>query len=99
MDCADLIGANPIERCVNSENSEAEIVIGPIIERVCREQERGVTWLARQIHCDRRNIYHIFRKKSIDTHLLLMISKTLRFDFFAIFSSAIAHGDTAEETV
>lgn len=42
-----------------------------------------VTWFARQLNCDRRNIYNIFARKSIDTELLMRISRILNHNFFA----------------
>lgn len=41
-----------------------------------------VTWFAAQLHCDRTNVYDIFRRQSIDTELLTRISKILGHDFF-----------------
>ncbi|MBD5230582.1 MAG: XRE family transcriptional regulator [Muribaculaceae bacterium] len=42
-----------------------------------------VTWLARQLNCDRRNIYNIFIRHSIDTELLMRLSVILQHNFFA----------------
>lgn len=63
------------------------IFIGKIIEEELRRQERTVTWLSRKIHCDRRNIYDIFSRTSIDTDLLYRLSLALHKDFFAYFST------------
>lgn len=63
------------------------IFIGKIIEEELRRQERTVTWLSRNIHCDRRNIYDIFSRTSIDTDLLYKLSVALHKDFFACFST------------
>ncbi len=41
------------------------------------------TWFAGQLNCDRRNIYNIFARQSIDTELLLRICKILNHNFFA----------------
>lgn len=56
--------------------------IGKNIERVLREQGRSVSWFAQQICCERTNVYNIFHRASIDTDLLLRISKILSYDFF-----------------
>lgn len=45
-----------------------------------------VTWFASQLNCDRRNIYHIFGRQSIDTELLMRISLIFNHNFFAILS-------------
>ncbi|MDE6018610.1 MAG: XRE family transcriptional regulator [Muribaculaceae bacterium] len=72
----------------NHESNEFESIhIGKIIEEELRRQERTVTWLSRKIHCDRRNIYDIFTRTSIDTDLLYKLSIALNRDFFACFST------------
>ena len=72
----------------NHESNEFESIhIGKIIEEELRRQERTVTWLSRKIHCDRRNIYDIFSRTSIDTDLLYKLSIALNKDFFAHFSA------------
>ncbi|MDE7347713.1 MAG: XRE family transcriptional regulator [Muribaculaceae bacterium] len=63
------------------------IFIGKIIEEELRRQERTITWLSRKIHCDRRNIYDIFSRTSIDTDLLYKLSIALNKDFFTCFST------------
>ena len=72
------------------------IVIGKIIEEELRRQERTVTWLSRKIHCDRRNVYDIFSRSSIDTDLLYRISIALNTDFFAYFSANLQVSDTPQ---
>lgn len=63
--------------------------IGQRIEQELRRQERTVTWLARKIHCNRQNIYDIFRRESIDTTLLQRISHALSHDFFRDISDGM----------
>ena len=58
------------------------IHIGKLIEEELRRQERTVSWFARKLFCDRTNVYDIFQRKSIDTELLLRISRILDYDFF-----------------
>lgn len=41
-----------------------------------------VSWLAEELHCDRRNIYRIFAKGNIDILLLTKISNVLEHNFF-----------------
>lgn len=59
-----------------------QIFIGRLIESELRNQERSVVWLARKLNCNRTNIYKIFNRTSIDTDLLLKISKILNRNFF-----------------
>jgi hypothetical protein len=55
--------------------------IGKHIEFIFRGQGRKVSWFAEKLCCDRRNIYKIFERESIDTALLMKISKLLGHDF------------------
>ena len=72
----------------NDESHEFESIhIGKIIEEELHRQERTVAWLSRKIHCDRRNIYDIFSRTSIDTNLLYKLSIALHMDFFTYFSA------------
>ena len=65
------------------------IHIGHIIKEELYRQERTPTWLANKIHCQRSNIYYIFSQKSINTDLLLSISKALKRNFFIEYSSQL----------
>ena len=56
--------------------------LGEAIKEELSGQERSVTWFARQLSCDRSNVYRIFQKESIDTHLLARISIILKHNFF-----------------
>lgn len=72
-----------------------EIHIGKLIEQVMHSQGRSPSWLARQLYCDRTNIYKIFKRDSIDTALLQRICKALDYDFFRIYSDAGTGCDTS----
>ncbi len=63
-----------------------EIHIGQQIKTVFETKGISVTEFARRINKSRENIYSIFSRKTIDTGLLLNISKVLDFDFFSLFS-------------
>ena len=58
------------------------IHIGQLIEEELRRQRRSVSWFAKELYCDRTNVYKLFRKESIDTQLLYRISCILSHDFF-----------------
>lgn len=64
------------------------IHIGMIIKSELDKQERSVTWFARKLYCDRTNVYKIFKRKSIDTELLLRISVILNTNFFQYYENA-----------
>ena len=56
--------------------------IGQRIKEVLAKQHRPVTWFAKEIQCERTNVYNIFSRKDISTGLLQKISITLHHDFF-----------------
>ena len=60
--------------------------IGLLIKEELHRQERGITWFARKLACDRSNIYRLFEKDSIDTGLLLRICLVLQHDFWTAYS-------------
>ena len=47
--------------------------IGQKIKEVLEMRHRPVTWLAREINCERTNVYNIFSRKDISTGLLQKI--------------------------
>lgn len=63
------------------------IHIGRLIEEELRRQGRSVSWFAERLYCDRTNVYSIFKRKSLDTDLLLRISQILNYNFFNFFLS------------
>lgn len=66
------------------------IHIGSLIEQELRRQDRSVTWLAGELHCDRTNVYKVFKKKSIDTQLLESISVILLHNFFLDYAEEVS---------
>ena len=65
------------------------IHIGSLIEQELRRQERSATWLAGELHCDRTNVYKVFKRKSIDTRLLVDISVILQHNFFLDYADEV----------
>lgn len=62
-----------------------KIHLGQLIKTELERQERSVSWFAQKLSCDRSNVYRLFQKESIDTHLLARISIILNYNFFAEF--------------
>lgn len=60
--------------------------IGNRIKDVLKQQRRSAAWLAAEIFVTRTHIYKILSKESIDSQLLMRISKALGHDFFADLS-------------
>lgn len=69
------------------------IHIGSIIKKKFDEQGHPVSWLAKELCCDRTNVYSIFKRESVDTALLVKISLILNHDFFKYYSMDIAVRD------
>ena len=65
------------------------IHIGSIIKEKFDEQGLSVSWFAKELCCDRTNVYRIFKRKSIDTALLGKVSLILKHDFFKYYSADI----------
>lgn len=64
-------------------NDNDGIHIGHIIKSVFDASGMTVSELARQIHCERTNVYKIFNRRSIDVELLVKISEILNHNFLA----------------
>ncbi len=58
-----------------------EIYIGKLIQQKVNERCMSYAEFARQIHCARTSLYHIFNSKNIDVERLLLISDVLKYDF------------------
>ncbi len=61
--------------------------IGNIIKEAVKKRGIKVTAFADEINCSRRNVYEIFKKKNIDTELLLMICDKLNENLFLHYIS------------
>ena len=48
-----------------------------------------MTWFAGQLNCDRRNVYDIFKRATIDTQLLIQISLILNHNFYEDLAEAV----------
>ena len=66
-----------------------DVHIGNIIIVEILRQGRSAWWLARALYCDRSNVYKLFKKKSLDSDLLLRISEALQTDFFRCYSASL----------
>jgi hypothetical protein len=55
--------------------------IGQLVKSVFDESGMTVSELARQLHCERTNIYTIFRRRTVDVELLAMLSEILNHNF------------------
>lgn len=73
--------------CINNYKNEKmnfkDLHIGSRIQQVMKDQGRNVSWFAKQICFERSNVYKLFKRKSIDTDLLIKISEVLGHDFLS----------------
>ena len=65
------------------------IHIGKLIEMTMKEQGRANKWLAECICVCPPAITKLYKKKSIDTDRLMLISQALNVDFFQYYSDII----------
>lgn len=63
-----------------------DIHIGESIKVIFDSKGLTVSEFARRINKSRENTYDIFTRKTIDTGLLLTISKVLEYDFFRYYT-------------
>lgn len=57
--------------------------IGKLVKSVFSDSGMSVAELARQLHCERTNVYTIFRRRTVDVELLSRLSKILKHNFLA----------------
>src|ERR1041385_598602 len=62
--------------------------IGEKVRARSKELRIGPTELGRLIKTSKQNVFGIFGRKSMDTDLLLKLSKVLEFDFFVYYYSS-----------
>ena len=58
-----------------------DIHVGNMIKKELKKQSRSVKWLAKEIYCEKSNIYKMFNRKSIDLGQLMLISNVLQHNF------------------
>ena len=58
-----------------------DIHVGAMIKKELKRQGRSVKWLAKEIYCEKSNIYKMFHRKSIDLDQLMLISNVLGHNF------------------
>ena len=72
-----------------------QINIGEEIQKEMENQKIGATVMAKKIDTNRRRIYRILEKNSIDTDLLFKVSKVLKHDFFKLYSDKLSETEAA----
>lgn len=67
-----------------------QINIGQLIKEEIEHKGLSRTCLAKESFIDRRQLYRIFKRKSIDTDILFNLSVQLKHDFFKLYSEELA---------
>jgi len=80
-------------------NTETKIDIGFAIRQKMKGQGTTIAWLARQINCDKGNLYRHLHRASIYPELLLKISIALKTDFFACYSNLYRQSVETEKNI
>lgn len=65
------------------------IPIGLFLKQLIKQRGYTISEFARNIHCSRRTLYDIFNKNSIDTDLLILMSKELKINLFKELSQYV----------
>lgn len=73
-----------------SETCAVIMHIGKEIRKVMEERGIKATWLAQEISTSRRNLYDILEREDINASVLAKISRTLGFNFFALYSEGLS---------
>lgn len=63
--------------------------VGELIKKKVSERGLTVVRFAEELSCTRANVYKIFQKDSIDTGMLMRISRILEHDFFSDLSDKL----------
>ncbi len=66
-----------------------DIHIGKIIKQKFITSNLTYNEFAEQLHCDRSNIYRLFKRKSVDCEMLVRISQILCYNFLLEYQSII----------
>lgn len=66
-----------------------DIHLGTLVRRKMREHGISINEFAEAIHCDRTNVYNIFKRKSMDVQLVVRISNALNYDFLQYYHQEI----------
>ena len=68
------------------QDTNIQINIGSAIRQKMSEQGTTIAWLARQVNCDRSNLYRQLHNEHIYPELLLRISIALKTNFFELYT-------------
>jgi transcriptional regulator with XRE-family HTH domain len=80
---------------MNSALTIPDVMIGPKIQEVFERKNIKLSDFADDLGTVRQNVYRIFKKKDLDTGLLIKVSEVLNHNFFKYYQTpAATTGDT-----
>ncbi|NVK26525.1 MAG: helix-turn-helix transcriptional regulator [Flavobacteriia bacterium] len=77
-------------------SNTSKVVIGERIKAVVEERGMKISHFAKMINRTRQNVHNIFGRHTIDTDLLLEISRCLNYDFFSEYSQILNTNENME---
>ena len=72
-----------------------DIHLGTIVKQKMKERKISINEFAEAIHCDRTNVYNIFKRKSMDIQMIVRISNALNYDFLQYYHQEIKNKNNA----
>jgi len=63
--------------------------IGELIKQKLKENGQSISWLAKQVNCDRCNLSKILNGDDINSKLLENISRVLKHNFFVYLHNKV----------
>lgn len=73
-----------------------DVAIGPKIQEVFERKNMKLSDFADELGTVRQNVYRIFKKRDLDTGLLIKVSKVLDHNFFHYYQSNSSDGRQAD---
>ena len=74
----------------NLQFGDVSLHIGQKIQEIAKQHRISTTMLAEMVSTSRQNMRMIFQRKSMDTDLLVRISKVLKHNFFQYYNEEVA---------
>jgi transcriptional regulator with XRE-family HTH domain len=76
-----------------------DVVIGSKIQAVFESRNMKLSDFADELGTVRQNVYRIFKKKDLDTGLLIKVSEVLNHNFFQYYNTDSSANSRADDTV
>ena len=80
---------NNLYFCPINQTIMQDIHLGSLVKRKMKERNISISEFAQAIHCDRTNVYSIFKRKSMDVQLIVRISNALDYDFLQYYHQGV----------